>query len=54
MNPALVCPGCYAIGGEPHAGYCLDSIAERERLASEDAGSEPDDLNGTDDFEVEP
>ena len=26
-----VCPGCYAIGAEPHAGYCPDAAIERDR-----------------------
>ena len=26
-----VCPGCYAIGGEPCAAYCPDAAIERER-----------------------
>ena len=26
-----VCPGCYAMGAEPHAGYCPDAAIERER-----------------------
>jgi hypothetical protein len=54
VNPALVCPGCYAIGSEPHAGYCLDVIADRERVLAEDEGYEPDDLNDSNDWECEP
>jgi hypothetical protein len=27
----FVCPGCYAVGNEPHAGYCIDAEIERER-----------------------
>ena len=26
-----VCPGCYAVGGEPCAAYCIDAEIERER-----------------------
>jgi hypothetical protein len=26
-----VCPGCYAVGGEPCAAYCVDAEIERER-----------------------
>lgn len=34
-----VCPGCYAVGGEPCAPDCIDAAIEREReeaLASGD------------------
>ncbi len=27
--PPYVCPGCYAINNEPHAGYCPDESIER-------------------------
>lgn len=30
-NPPFVCPGCYAVGGEPCAGYCPDAAIERDR-----------------------
>jgi hypothetical protein len=30
-----VCPGCYAVGEEPCAGYCPDAAIERAREASE-------------------
>jgi hypothetical protein len=29
-----VCPGCHAVGAEPHAGYCPDAAIERAREAS--------------------
>lgn len=25
-----VCPGCYAVGGEPCAPYCIDAAIERD------------------------
>lgn len=52
-DPApYVCPGCFAIGAEPHAGFCLDAIVERTPEQPDEF--EPDDLNGTNDWECEP
>lgn len=47
-----VCPGCHAVGGERCAPDCIDAQIERER--EEERDFDRDDLNGTDDFEVEP
>jgi hypothetical protein len=41
-----VCPGCYAIGGEAHASWCIDAEMEREDDAREMGGGtcEDDDI----------
>lgn len=30
-DPPYVCPGCYAVGGDPCAPGCIDAEIERER-----------------------
>lgn len=29
-EPPYVCPGCYAVGDEPHLSWCIDDQMERE------------------------
>jgi hypothetical protein len=33
-----VCPGCQAVGSEPHAGYCSDAAIEREQREAQMRG----------------
>ncbi len=33
-----VCPGCYAVGDEPHLSYCIDDEMERERRHAIETG----------------
>ena len=45
-----VCPGCYAVGGEPCLPGCIDDEMAREHLERFD----DDDLNDCQDWEIEP
>ena len=40
----FVCPGCYAVGDEPCAGYCSDARMERETEWQRMYGNSEDDL----------
>lgn len=31
FDPPHVCPGCYAVGEEPHLSWCIDDELDRER-----------------------
>jgi len=31
IEPPHVCPGCYAVGDEPHLSWCIDDEIDRER-----------------------
>jgi hypothetical protein len=43
-DPPFVCPGCYAINEEPHAGYCPDAAIEREEADRQDRRDFENDL----------
>lgn len=43
-----VCPGCYAIGAEPHAGYCQDEAIEQAREDEYDEEQEESDEDSRD------
>jgi hypothetical protein len=45
-----VCPGCFAMGAEVHAGYCVDAAIARDR---EDEERRRDDEGEVDDDEVD-
>jgi hypothetical protein len=47
-NAPYVCPGCYAIGDDPHAGYCPDASIEFRRQLDDDRDS-GDELDDSDD-----
>jgi hypothetical protein len=47
-----VCPGCYAVGGERCAPWCIDAAIEEERREAIERGDY--DLNDSDDWECEP
>lgn len=55
-----VCPGCHAVGGERCAPGCIDAEIEREHREAIESGDydrfdeDDDDLNGANDWELEP
>lgn len=40
--PPYVCPGCYAVGGEPHGAGCIDGERERKQIEREIYGGDDD------------
>lgn len=38
-EPPYVCPGCYAVGDEPHLSFCIDDEMERERIHAIESGN---------------
>lgn len=49
-----VCPGCYAMGADPHASYCPDGAIEDELRDRLDRGEDESDLNDGEDWEWTP
>lgn len=37
-EPPYVCPGCYAVGTEPHLSWCIDDQMEREHRHAIESG----------------